>query len=157
MPKTKKGKIVRGYFGIGIFWAKNKINVGTLWRSAQNFNASFIFTIGKRYKEQCSDTTKTYRHIPLFNFKDFKDFKENRPMESILVGIEQSELSKDIVNLKHPKRAIYLLGSEGVGLPDFIQKQCQLVVHISTPMCLNVAVAGSIIMYDRFLKKMIKL
>lgn len=40
----------RGYFGIGIYHTKNVLNVGTLWRSAHNFGASFIFTVGMRYR-----------------------------------------------------------------------------------------------------------
>ena len=49
----------------------------------------------------------------------------------------------------HPERCIYLLGAEDYGLPDKVLSMCQAVVHISTPMCLNVAVDGSIVMYDR--------
>ena len=41
--------MVRGYFGIGIENAKSRKNVGNLFRSAMNFNADFIFTIGDRY------------------------------------------------------------------------------------------------------------
>lgn len=36
------------YFGIGIFNAKTADNVGTLWRSAYQLGASFIFTVGER-------------------------------------------------------------------------------------------------------------
>jgi len=142
----------RGYFGIGVYNIKTEMNLGTLWRSAQNFGASFIFTIGKRYKKQASDTTKTYRHIPLYNYKTFKDFEKARPFSCFLIGIEQSDKSIDIKNYCHPERAIYLLGAEDSGLPDKIQKKCQSIIHISTPMCLNVAVAGSIIMFDRLNK-----
>ena len=144
---------MRGYFGIGVYNIKTEINIGTLWRSAQNFGASFIFTIGRRYKKQASDTTKAYKHIPLYNYKTFKDFEKARPFSCPLIGIEQSESSIDIKNYCHSERAIYLLGAEDSGLPKIIQKKCQSVVHISTPMCLNVAVAGSIIMFDRFNKQ----
>lgn len=143
---------LRGYFGIGIFNTKTKVNLGTLWRSAHNFNAEFIFTIGRRYKKQCSDTTKAYRHIPLFNFETFECFSKSRPYNCILVGIEQSKKSIDIKYFQHPERCIYLLGSEDNGLPNWIQDRCQKVIHISSPMSLNVAVAGSIIMFDRLQK-----
>lgn len=48
----------RGYFGIGIYNPKTETNMGTLWRSAYNFGADFIFTIGMRYKKMGSDTAK---------------------------------------------------------------------------------------------------
>ena len=143
---------MRGYFGIGIYNAKTTYNIGSLWRSAQNFGAQFIFTIGKRYKNQSSDTTKAFRHIPLFNFDTFEEFQKFRPKDCKLIGIEQSDKSRDIRNFVHPERSIYLLGSEDGGLPPKVQNKCQDIVHISTPMCINVAVAGSIIMYDRSIK-----
>ena len=60
----------RGYFAIGIYESKTETNIGTLWRSAYNFGADFIFTIGKRYKKEPSDTTKSERHIPLYGYDD---------------------------------------------------------------------------------------
>jgi tRNA G18 (ribose-2'-O)-methylase SpoU len=139
----------RGYFGIGIYHPKTPVNMGTLWRSAQNFDASFMFTIGQRYQKQASDTTKAFRHIPLYNYKTFADFNRNRPYGCPLIAIEQSKNSISIKGFVHPERAIYLLGAEDHGIPPAILKKMQQTVHIDTPMCLNVAVAGSIVMFDR--------
>ena len=138
----------RGYFGIGVYHTKTEINVGTLWRSAQNFGADFIFTIGRRYKAQSSDTLKTSRYIPLYNYPTYEDFKKHIPYNCQVVCIEQSDESVDLKEYKHLERCIYLLGAEDHGLPKKIMKDKE-VVHISSPMCLNVAVAGSIVMYDR--------
>jgi tRNA (guanosine-2'-O-)-methyltransferase len=68
------------------------------------------------------------------------------------VGIEQSPTSRSVKNFIHPQRAIYILGAEDAGLPSKVLDLCQQIVHIETPMCLNVAVAGSIIMFDRSVK-----
>jgi tRNA(Leu) C34 or U34 (ribose-2'-O)-methylase TrmL len=141
-----------GYFGIGVFNPKTENNVGTLWRSAHNFGAQFIFTIGTRWKYQCSDTTRAWRRIPLFEYQTFDQFANSRPRSCQLVGIEQSEKSVDLVGYWHFPRAIYILGAEDNGLPDYVQEQCNAIIHISTPMCLNVAVAGSIVLYDRTMK-----
>jgi len=139
----------RGYFGIGIYHPKAGINIGTLWRSAYNFGASFIFTIGRRYKSQSSDTTKTPRHIPLYHYLSFEDFNRKRPAESRLVAIEQIENAKNLKDFSHPLQAIYLLGAEDYGIPKEVLDKCNFKVEIKTPMCLNVAVAGSIVMFDR--------
>ncbi len=144
----------RGYFGIGIYNTKTVCNVGTLWRSAHNFGASFIFTIGRRYKKQCSDTTKAFRSIPLFHYGGFAEFRAGLPYDCRLIAIEQSDNSVDIVGFTHPERCIYLLGAEDYGLPERILLACQGIVHIPTLRCLNVAVAGSIIMFDRMMKMM---
>ncbi|MDD5110713.1 MAG: RNA methyltransferase [Patescibacteria group bacterium] len=141
----------RGYWGIGLFEPKTKDNLGTLWRSAQNFGADFIFTIGERYKKQRTDTTFAERHIPLYNYKTWEDFISHIPSGCQVVCIEQTDGAKDIKNSCHPERAIYVLGAEDYGIPDELMRGYQKV-FINTPMCLNVAVAGSIVMYDRSIK-----
>jgi tRNA G18 (ribose-2'-O)-methylase SpoU len=52
---------------------------------------------------------------------------------------------------KHPKTAIYLLGSEDNGLPNEVRAQCQHIVSIESvnTASYNVAVAGSLVMYSR--------
>ena len=141
----------RGYFGIGIYHGKSAINIGTLWRSANIYGASFIFTIGRRYKKQCSDTLKTWRHIPLYHYQTFKDFNDHRPHDSRLICIENIEQALPLELLSHPERCVYLLGAEDHGLPKHILwgEHC---VKVASKECLNVAVAGSIVMYDRFVK-----
>ena len=50
----------RRYHAIGIVGAKNEQNVGTLWRSAFQLGAAFIFTVGTRYRSQTTDTLKSH-------------------------------------------------------------------------------------------------
>ena len=145
----------RGYFGIGILNPKTETNIGTLWRSANILGASFIYTIGKRYKKQSSDTMKTPRHIPLYHYENFAEFYKNIPESCQLIGVEICPKSKLITDYKqHPLNAVYLLGAEDNGLtPDAINK-CVTVLQLPyLNNSLNVAVAGSIIMYDRLLKQ----
>lgn len=141
----------KGYFGIGIYETKEAENVGTLWRSAMNFGADFIFTIGARYKYQRTDTTKAWRNVPLFAYKDWEDFVAHIPKDADLVFVEQTEDSHEIKDFIHPKQGLYILGAEDHGIPLEIMRGHRKV-EIDTPMCLNVAVAGSIIMYDRQIK-----
>jgi tRNA G18 (ribose-2'-O)-methylase SpoU len=138
----------RGYFGIGIYHTKTEVNVGTLWRSAYQLGAAFVFTIGRRYKQQASDTYKTARHTPLYHYTDFASFQDGRPYGAELVGVELDEKAKPIPGFVHPQRAIYLLGAEDHGLPPEIVAKCQHLVTLQGGS-FNVAVAGSIVMYDR--------
>ena len=144
---------MRGYFGIGIYGCKTAENVGTLWRSAHNFGARFIFTVGHRYQRHPSDTTKAYLHVPLFQYPDMKTLLAGLPAACLLVGVEQTERARNLTSYSHAERAIYLLGAEDRGLPLEVLAACISVVSIDTPRCLNVAVAGSIIMYDRLTKQ----
>lgn len=143
---------MRGYFGIGIENCKTEHNIGTLWRSSYSFGASFIFTIGKRYKHQCSDTSKTYNHIPLYNFEDFNDFLRFIPYSCQLIGVEITEQSKLIEKFAHPLRCIYILGPEDGSISSKILDKCQHIVKLPGRYCHNVSVAGSLVMYDRTIK-----
>lgn len=138
----------RGYYGIGIYHPKTTENIGTLWRSAHNFGADFIFTIGKRYVKQASDTTKASRHVPLYEYTTFEDFKEHLPKGCQIVFVEQTEGARNLTHTHHPASCVYVLGAEDHGVPEELMVGFQKV-FIDTPMCLNVAVAGSIVMFDR--------
>jgi tRNA(Leu) C34 or U34 (ribose-2'-O)-methylase TrmL len=138
----------RGYFGIGIYHPKTTENVGTLWRSAHNFGADFIFTVGARYHNQPSDTTKASRHVPLYHYANLEDLKSHMPQGAELVFVEQAEHAVNLSDFRHPEAAIYVLGAEDYGVPEDEMRGYRKVA-IATPMCINVAVAGSILLYDR--------
>ena len=142
----------KGYFGIGVYHPKTKENIGTLWRSADNFGADYIFTIGRRYKRQASDTTGAESHIPLYEFDSIEDFKKHLPRGCRPVFTEQTDDAVSLTNFTHPKQCAYILGAEDNGIPENLMRG-EVKVEIDTPQCLNVSVAGSIVMYDRQNKK----
>jgi len=57
---------------------------------------------------------------------------------------------------EHPRRCVYLLGAEDHGLPKAAMEKAHHLVKFETPKSINVAVAGSIVMYDRNMKKFLK-
>lgn len=151
---TKSALNHRGFFGIGIENTKSELNIGTLWRSSSIMGAKFIFTIGKRYKKQASDTMKTWKHIPLYNYETFDDFYRSISYDCLLTGIEIDNKSVSITEFKHPERCVYLLGAEDYGLSEIALKKCHRIIQLPGEYCMNVAVAGSIVMYDRYFKKL---
>lgn len=138
-----------GYFGIGCIGMKTADNYGTLFRTAQIMGADFIFLIGTRFKKQASDTMKSWRHLPLFEYDTFADFNKHRPYDCRLVGVELTESSIPIKIYKHPKQACYLLGAEDNGLTREAIEACQEIIILPGERSMNVAVAGSIVLYDR--------
>lgn len=141
---------VSDFFGIGIVNTKRETNIGTLWRSAYAFGAAFIFTVGRRYRRQSSDTVKAWRSVPLFEFESIADLKRHVPYGSLLVGVELDPRAVPLPSFEHPKRAVYLLGAEDHGLSETDRAAChKLVVIPGASRCLNVATAGSIVLYDR--------
>lgn len=137
------------YFEIGIYNPRNNENIGTLWRSAWQLGAAGIFTIGRPYKPQSSDTSAAHRLIPLRHYPTFEEFLAARPLGALLVGVEIG--GQPLAGFQHPEQAVYLLGSEDMGLPEKVLAQCNAVVAIEAVnrASYNVAVSGSIVLYHR--------
>ncbi|MCM5664370.1 RNA methyltransferase [Galbibacter mesophilus] len=142
----------QGYFGIGIQNGKTPENLGVLWRSAQNLGASFIFTIGNRYHKQACDTHKAVGAMPYFHYDTFEDFYKHLPKSALLIGVELTESAELLQDFKHPRRAVYLLGAEDHGLSNEAIEKSHKLIKFQSTLSLNVAVAGSIVMYDRSVK-----
>ncbi len=69
------------------------------------------------------------------------------------MGVEIAECAKPLPDFHHPERCIYLLGAEDNGLSAEALRRCHHVVQIPSQRCLNVASAGSIVLYDRIAKR----
>lgn len=141
-----------GFFGIGIVNNIDGLNIGTLWRSAYIMGASFIFTLDKKYKIESSDITRAWTKIPLYHYRDIEELKENLPYATKLVGVELDERAVELSEYQHPTRAAYLLGNESTGLTKEVMAQCHDLIQLPGSFSLNVAVAGSIVLYDRVSK-----
>lgn len=149
--------LTASWFGIGILRGKTAANHGTLWRSALQFGASMTFTIGRRYErrvEGCADVYKTLRQIPCLPYPDVATFMAGCPIDAQIVVIEYGGV--DLSHFVHPKRAVYILGSEDCGIPPALVARAQWHIAVPTaddrPSSLNVAATGAIVMYDRFVK-----
>jgi tRNA (guanosine-2'-O-)-methyltransferase len=139
-------------FAIGIEHPKRGVNVGTLLRSAFNLGAALVFTVGQRYDHQGGDTVKAWRHIPVMHFATWAEYRVHAPFGWTPVGIEIGRAAVDLRDYHHPREAVYILGAEDHGLTNEAAALCKDLVVIPSRLCLNVAVAGSIVMYDRLAK-----
>ncbi len=154
MARLKLQNSDNGFFGIGIMNNADELNIGTLWRSAFILGASFIFTVDKRYKKQGSDVTKSWQKIPLYHYDDLNQLMGNIPYDTQIIGVEMNEKAIPLKDFKHPHRAIYLLGNEQNGLTPEQLKICHKIISLpGKAYSLNVAVAGSIVMYGRVSKR----
>ena len=139
----------RGYFAIGAERMSKSLTLGNLMRSAHGFGASFTFTVGATYRalEAYADTSKSQLHLPHYNWQAIDDMAF--PNGCKLVGIELIDRAVDLPSFRHPLRAAYVLGPEQGSLSDELLARCEHVVRIPTKFCINVAMAGAIVMYDR--------
>ncbi len=143
----------RGYFGVAVVNMKVEANYGTLFRSALAFDADLLCLIGRRFRKQPTDTTRSERHIPLLEFDTAEDFLAHVPYDCKIISVECIEKAQPLHVCTHPERAIYVLGPEDGNVPPAILAASHVTVRIPTLQCLNVAVAGSIVMYDRMVKE----
>ena len=140
---------MRGYFAIGAEGISKPMNLGSLLRTAHAFGASFFFAIEPAFKVKevkYADTSDAAKHLPLYTFSSVDELM--LPKGCALVGIELTEDAVDLPSFFHPQAAAYVLGPERGSLSPALQARCDLV-KIPTKFCINVGLAGALVMYDR--------
>lgn len=141
---------MRGWFGIGVEGVSKAMNVGALFRTAHAFGASFLFTVGADYSRGdgfLADTSDAPGQVPFYDFPDIAGMA--LPKGCQLVGVELLDEAVDLPSFRHPATAAYVLGRERGSLSPEMVARCAHVVRIPTRFCVNLAVAGAIVLYDR--------
>jgi len=141
----------RGYVGIGIYNGKRTYNFGVLVRTARVFAADFVFSVGKRNPGETS-SVESELSIPLFHFETLELCIASIPVNARLVCVELAPGAADIRTYEHPEQAVYLLGPEDGALPASIMRQHDTVI-LPGAYPLNVAMAATVVLYDRLCKR----
>ena len=87
--------------------------------------------------------------MPYYHYKNFEDFFTHLPKGVRIVGVEKTDAAQNLEDFNHPKRCVYLLGAEDNGLTNEAIERSHFLVQFPSEYSLNVAVAGSIVLYDR--------
>lgn len=143
---------MRGYFGIGSEGISKAMNLGSLLRTAHAFGASFAFAVRGVYERGeggRADTSDAPGSIPFYDFADLAAFR--LPVGCALVGVELLDSAVDLPSFRHPRACAYVLGPERGSLSPELAARCDHVVKIPTRFCVNLALAGALVMYDRVL------
>jgi tRNA G18 (ribose-2'-O)-methylase SpoU len=143
---------MRGYFAIGAEGISKGFNLGNLVRTSHAFGASFFFTIDAsvNYAEvKSSDTSHADIHLPFYAYKNLDEF--TLPKDCALVGVELLDDAVDLPSFRHPMRAAYVLGPEKGNLSPALTKRCAHIIKIPTKFCVNVGIAGALVIYDRMI------
>ena len=141
---------MRGYFAIGVEGISKAMNVGSLFRTAHAFGAGFVFTVAASYERADggkSDTSDAPGNIPFYSFPDIASMV--LPKDCSLIGVELTDDAIELPSFRHPAQAAYVMGPERGELSPAMTQQCEFVVKIPTRFCVNVSIAGAIVMYDR--------
>ncbi|MEO0815856.1 MAG: RNA methyltransferase [Pseudomonadota bacterium] len=143
---------MRGYFAIGAEGISKPMNLGALMRTANAFGASFVFTVEAEQNLKLAykaDTSKTFGHLPWYAWESVGEM--NLPKGCQVVGVELTDDAVDLPTFRHPQAAAYVLGPERGSLSPEMTALCDHVVKIPTKFCINVSLAGALVMYDRHL------
>jgi tRNA G18 (ribose-2'-O)-methylase SpoU len=139
-----------GFVGVGIYNVKRTHNFGALIRTARVFGASFAFSVGTRNPQEQS-SIRAELTLPLFHFPTLDQLVGSMPVNARLVCVELTPGALDIRAYQHPARAVYLLGPEDGTLPEGIMRQHDTII-LPGAYPLNVAMAATVVLYDRALK-----
>jgi tRNA G18 (ribose-2'-O)-methylase SpoU len=139
----------RGFFAIGAEGISKPMNLGNLVRSAHAFGASFAFLVNADYSVQKarSDTSQAEFQLPIYDYPSAEALQ--LPRGCRLVGCELVDDAVELPSFRHPLNAAYVFGPERSSLSPAMLARCHHVVKIPTRFCINLAVAGAIVMYDR--------
>lgn len=155
LERIYRNKHLEQFCGVGICNNKLEDNQGILFRTATLLgNVDFLFTLGNRYKYPRSDTVRSFKQLPCWHFEDIRDLEQHLPNACNMVAVDIHPKSQMLNIFNHPRRAIYLFGAEDNGIPKEWISRCRYKVQIpsQTQISMNLSSAGSILLWDRFLK-----
>ena len=142
---------MRGFFLVGAEGISKPMNLGALIRTAHAFGAAGVFLVDAYYavREAVSDTSRAHTQLPLYEYPNVAALVLPRGCQ--LVGVELVEGAIPLPSFRHPLDAAYVFGPERGSLSPAMSARCTHVVRIPTRFCVNLAVAGAVVLYDRLL------
>jgi tRNA G18 (ribose-2'-O)-methylase SpoU len=144
-------------FAIAAWEISKEHNVGTLVRTAHAAAATEVILAGEReWNVPAARTADLYTEIVQLD-ADVAAFRAHLVHRGWnLVAVELAEGSVNIFDAVYPERPCFLLGAELGGVPPELMEHAELVVQIpqwGLVPCLNLAVAGSLVVYDYLAKR----
>jgi tRNA G18 (ribose-2'-O)-methylase SpoU len=131
-------------------------NVGSLVRTAHAVAAEEVLLVGEReWNVEAARTAELYTTVTqISGARELRDHLRRQHWN--LVAVELDDRAVNLLDAEYPDRPCFLLGAELGGVPDELLEEAELVVQIpqwGLVPSLNLAVAGSIVVYD-FLGKL---
>jgi len=130
-------------------------NVGSLVRTAHAAGAEEVILVGDReWNVEAARTSDLYTQIiHLGSADELLEHLEARRYG--LVVVELAPTSVSLFDAEYPSRPCFLVGAELGGVPEELIRAAELVVEIpqwGLVPSLNLAMAGSIVIYDHLAK-----
>jgi len=134
-------------------WPMHGVNLGTLLRTCDAVGACLAVP-RQSWVPEALERGNTLRRKPCIHWVDGRPDRwldRQRRSESAIVGVELTDESIRLADLPAARRrTVMVLGNEGSGIPPEGLERLDLAVEIpmiGTGHSLNVAVAGSLVLY----------
>jgi tRNA G18 (ribose-2'-O)-methylase SpoU len=141
----------RHEFHVAIENWQHDMNIGTVVRNANAFQAAAVHIVGnRRWNRRGAMVTDRYvdiRHHP--TIEDLVAWAAAAGLP--VIGIDLLPGSVSVVAADLPRACVLLFGQEGPGLSDAAREACQSVLHIpqeGSTRSINAGVASGIAMYE---------
>lgn len=129
---------------------QHDLNIGSVVRTANAFNVSFVHIVGKRdWNRRGAMVTDKYLHV--IHHPTVADFaiwcREN---DTPIIGIDNLPVSQQLENYPLPEKCVLFFGQEGAGMSDEAVEICAVVLAIAqygSTRSMNASAAGAIAMY----------
>ena len=129
---------------------QHDLNIGSVVRTANAFNVSFVHIVGKRdWNRRGAMVTDKYLHV--LHHPTVEDFS-NWCKENLIpiIGIDNLPISQKLEGFSLPEKCVLFFGQEGAGMSDEAVEICSVVLAIEqhgSTRSMNASAAGAIAMY----------
>ena len=127
---------------------QHDLNIGTIVRTANAFNAAAVHVIGKRHWNR-RGAMVTDRYLDIIHHTTVDEFV-TAMADRHIIAIDNIEGSIPLSQATLPKKAVLVFGGEGPGTSDDMIAACEQVIAIEqfgSTRSVNVGVAAGIAMY----------
>ena len=129
---------------------QHDLNIGSVVRTANAFNVSYVHIVGKRdWNRRGAMVTDKYLHV--VHHPTVADFAAWCAESDVpIIGIDNLPVSQQMENFPLPEKCVLFFGQEGAGMSDEAVGICQVVLAIQqygSTRSMNASAAGAIAMY----------
>lgn len=129
---------------------QHDLNIGSVVRTANAFNVTYVHIVGKRdWNRRGAMVTDRYLHV--LHHPTVADFAQWCAENHVpIIGIDNLPLSEQLENYPLPDKCVLFFGQEGAGMSDEGVAICSVVLAIQqygSTRSMNASAAGAIAMY----------
>lgn len=139
----------RQSFEVAIENWQHDLNIGTIVRAANAFNAGAVHIIGKRHWNR-RGAMVTDRYLEIYHHTTVADFVDAVSGKTI-VAVDNVAGATELSETTLPKDSVLVFGGEGPGLSREMRQSADMMVAIEqfgSTRSVNVGVAAGIVMYQ---------